>query len=382
MISGAESRKLKADSLIIKMRVYVAATRQNDGKTVISLGLISVLSKLVETIGYMKPVGQQYKTVNGKMIDKDAVLMKKIFNFGSNLSQMSPIAIPPGFTEDYIMRGNRSVLVNKIKRAYRNLSKSNDFILIEGTGHAGVGSVFDMSNSDVASMLGAKVIIVTCGGIGRPIDEIMLNHAKFDAQGVEILGVIVNKVRKQKYNKINRLIRKGLARKNIEVLGVVPFEEVLSNPTVSELLEDLKGNLICGEKGLNNIVERFIIGDVVAHEALAHVAGGTLLITPGNREDVIFSALSGWVLGITEKYHISGIIATYGKSPPKKVIDVIDRANVPLIIVKEDSFSTACEINKMIFKLRSEDKAKIKKVEALVEKYVDVDRIFNMLKPR
>ncbi|MDP3789018.1 MAG: AAA family ATPase [Candidatus Omnitrophota bacterium] len=362
------------------MNVYIAATRQNDGKTMVSLGLLSALRKLVKRVGYMKPVGQQYHIIAGKKIDKDAVLMQKIFGLKSSLSHMSPIAIPPGFTENYILNGKRSVLINKVKNAYEHLSRTNDLVLIEGTGHAGVGSVFDMSNADVASLLGAKVIIVSCGGVGRPIDEIMLNHAKFDKQGVEVIGVIVNKVRKDKYDKINRLIRLGLSKKNIEILGVVPFEEVLSHPTVSELLEDLSGELICGRKRLNNVVERFIIGDVVAHEALNYLSGGTLLIAPGNREDIIFSVLSGWVLGLTKKYSIAGIIATYGKKPPRKVIDVIARANIPLIAVKEDSFSAAREISNMIFKLRAEDKNKIKKTEVLIEKYVDIKRIFNAVR--
>ncbi len=362
------------------MNIYIAATRQNDGKTVVSLGLLSALRKRVKNIAYMKPVGQQYRVIDGKKIDKDAILMDKIFNFNEKLPDMSPIAIPKGFTENYILRGKRINLENKIKRAYNNLAKNNDFILIEGTGHAGVGSVFDMSNADVAKLLGAKVIIVSCGGIGRPIDEIMLNRAQFDARGVEVLGVIVNKVRKSKYKKIDRLIRKGLARKKTDVLGTIPFEEVLSNPTVSELLEDLKGELICGHGGLNRAVERFVIGDVVAHQVLDYFSGGTLLITPGNREDIIFSALSGWVLGVANKYNISGIVATYGKRPPQKIIDVIDRTNIPLIVVEEDSFSTAREINNMIFKLRAEDKPKIKKTEDLIEKYVDVDKIFKLIK--
>ncbi len=362
------------------MNLYVAATRQNDGKTMVSLGLISALRKMVRGVGYMKPVGQHYKIIKGQKIDKDAVLMQNIFDFKGELSDMSPVAIPAGFTERYILKGTRSALAKKIKSAYSRLAKANDFILIEGTGHAGVGSVFDMSNSDVASLLGAKVIIVSCGGIGKPIDEVMLNYATFADKGVDVIGVIVNKVMKDKYSKISRLIRLGLGRKKIDVLGVIPFEEVLSNPTISELLDDLGGELICGGNRLNNVVERFIIGDLVAHEALQYMRGGTLLIIPGNREDIIYSALSGWVLGCTEKYHISGIIATYGKRPSRAVIDVIKRVNIPLALVQEDSFSTACKINNMIFKLRMEDKVKIKKIEALIEKYVDVKKIFNIIR--
>ncbi|MCF7908256.1 MAG: AAA family ATPase [Candidatus Omnitrophica bacterium] len=364
------------------MSIYIGATRQNDGKTIVSLGLLSVLKKRVKRLGYMKPVGQQYRIVDGKKIDKDAVLMKQIFGFKGNLQDMSPIAIPPGFTEEYILHGKRSVLANKVKSSHERLKKSCNFLLVEGTGHAGVGSVFDMSNADVAKLLKLKVIIVSCGGIGRPIDEIMLNRAEFDLRGVEVLGVIINKVKKSKYKKINRLIRKGLTRKGVEVLGVIPFEEVLSNPTISELLEDFKGKLICGHNGLGRVVERFVIGDVVAHQALDYFSGGTLLIVPGNREDIIFSALSGWVLGVADKYHISGIIATYGKKPVKKIIEAIDRANIPLILVEEDSFSTARRINNMIFKIRAEDKPKIKKTEDLIDKYVDVGRILELIKSK
>ncbi|MFH1378996.1 MAG: AAA family ATPase [bacterium] len=357
------------------MSVYIGATRQNDGKTVVSLGLLSVLRRKIKNIGYMKPIGQQYLIVNGRKIDKDAVLMQKIFNFKSALPDMSPIAIPSGFTENYILRGKRSTLVRKIQSSYKRLRQKHDFVLIEGTGHAGVGSVFDMSNSDVAHLLKTKVIIVSCGGIGKPIDEIMLNCATFINRGVEIIGVIVNKVKEEKYNKINRFVTKGLARKNVDVLGVIPFENILSNPTISELLEDLDGELLFGETGLDRVVERFVIGDMVAHECLNYLSGGTLLIVPGNRQDIIFSALSGWVLGVGKKYHISGIIATYGKKPPKNVVEIIKKAGIPLILVKGDSFTTACEIDRMIFKLRAEDKDKIIKTEELIRKYVDVDKI-------
>ncbi|MBI5555422.1 MAG: AAA family ATPase [Elusimicrobia bacterium] len=363
-----------------QMNVYIAATRQNDGKTMVSLGLLSLLRRMAPGISYMKPVGQQYQIIDNQKIDKDAVLMKKIFGFKNNLSDMSPIAIPAGFTEEYILKGKRSVLENRIKKAYKQLVEKSDFILIEGTGHAGVGSVFDLSNAEVSSLLGAKVVIVSGGGLGRPIDEIMLNKAKFDQQGVAVLGVIVNKVMKDKYNKINRLIRLGMDQKKIEVFGVIPFEEVLSNPTVAELFEDLGGRLICGYKRLANVVERFIIGDIVAHETLNYLSAGTLLIVPGNREDIIYSALSGWVLGLNKKYNIAGIIATYGKKPHKKVVEIIERANIPLILVKEDSFSAACRINNMIFKIRAEDKEKIKKTVNLIEKYVDSERLFKAVR--
>lgn len=360
-------------------KIYVAATRQNDGKTIVSLGILKTMQNYGRKTGYMKPVGQQYRLIEGKKIDKDVVLMQEIFGLNDPLPLMSPIAIPQGFTEEYILKGKRQVLVDKVMKAYAEVSKDKEFFLIEGTGHAGVGAVFDMSNSVVAKLLGAKAVIVTLGGIGRPIDEVMLNKAKFDKEGVEVLGVIVNKVRPEKYDKIEPLVRKGFERKGIKVLGVIPYEDVLSNPSVDELLEDLEGDLLSGQERLGNIVARFIIGDMLPHEALDYFTGNTLLIIPGNREELILTALSGYILGTTEAPPISAIIFTCGICPHPRIMNLLKRTNIPLILVKEDSFTIASEINNMIFKLRSEDKDKIARIQTLIRKYVAIEDITALL---
>jgi len=362
------------------MKVYVAATRQNDGKTIVSLGLLKAFRKRGLEIGYMKPVGQQYKLINDKKIDKDVVLMRNIFDLKDELSMMSPIAIPKGFTEDYILSGSRQDLEVTVKNSFRNISKDKEFFLLEGTGHAGVGSVFDMSNADVAGMLGSKVIMVSLGGIGRPIDEIMLNKANFDQNNVEVLGVIVNKVLPEKYDKVNKVVRKGLKRKGLETLGVIPYDDVLSNPSVAELHEDLNGEILSGKGGLHNMVSKFVIGDLLPHEALDYFSGNSLLIVPGNREELILAALSGYILEETEVPPISAIIFTGGIHPHQKIMDLLKKTNIPLILVKEHSFKVATRINNMIFKLRSEDETKVKKVETLIERYVDIDRIIELLK--
>lgn len=361
------------------MKVYIAATRQNDGKTIVSLGLLRAFQKRSKKIGYMKPVGQQYKVIDGDKIDKDVVLMHNIFKFQDPLTAMSPIAIPRGFTEDYILEGNREELRRQVKEGYKKISRGKEFLVIEGTGHAGVGSVFDMSNSAVARMLGAKGIIVSTGGIGHPIDEIMLNKAKFDKHNVPVLGVIVNKVRPDKYDKVSNLVRKRMKRDAINVFGVIPHDDLLSNPSVAELLDDLEGKLLSGEGGLHNIVGRFVIGDMLPHEALDYFTGNTLLIIPGNREELILAALSGYILGTSEVPPISAIIFTGGVQPHKKIMKLLKRTNIPLILVTEDSFAIATDINHMIFKLRPDDSEKITKIEALIEKYIDIDHLSSLL---
>src|SRR5215510_6912310 len=176
-------------------RVFIAATRQNDGKTTASLGLLSAIQlKRFPRIGYIKPVGQRFVEIEEHKIDEDTVLMDSVYQLNCPLVDMSPIAVEPDFTRRYLQSSNREALVKKIQKAFDRVAWEKDFVLCEGSGHAGVGSVFDLSNARVAKILEAKVIIVTQGGIGKPIDEVALTQALFEKEGVEIIGVIINKV--------------------------------------------------------------------------------------------------------------------------------------------------------------------------------------------
>ena len=359
------------------MKVYVAATRQNDGKTIVSLGLISTFLKRGKKVGYIKPVGQHYVEIEGHKVDEDAVLIKETYGIPGALCDMSPVAVPKGFTEKYIKHPDRNLLVNQITDAFSRASEDKNFVLIEGTGHAGVGSVFDMSNADVAAMLGAKVLLVSSGGIGRPIDEIMLNKALFDSMGVKILGAIVNKIQPEKYEKIAPLVRKGLERKGVEVLGVMPHNPVLSSPTMEELFADIKGRLLSGANRLNTVVKRTLVGAMSPHEALRYFDDGTLLITPGTREDMILAALGSF--GFGNESCIAGIVLTGGIRPHARIMDLICRSEIPVIGVPDDTFTMATRIDNLVVKVRPGDTPKIAAAEELVSQYLDIDRLMDML---
>ena len=360
--------------------IFVAATRQNDGKTMVSLGMFSEFRKRFSKVAYMKPVGQQYKIVDNEKIDKDAVLMHFTYDLSDKLSDMSPIAVPRGFTSSYIRNGDRSRLVDRVKASYERLSQGKDFLLIEGTGHAGVGSVFDMSNADTAKLLGSKVVIVSLGGVGRPIDEIMLNKAVFESKGVELLGVIINKVASENYDKIKEIVGLGLKRHGIRLFGVVPMVQYLSLPSVAELVEDLDAELLSGDQiQLSNTIGRFIIGDMQPHEAIDKFVNNTLLIVPGNRDGIIVTALYESLLDDRSNRNVAGMVFTDGIRPPQKIVDLIRRSGIPVMLVEEDSFSVATKINNSIFKLRAEETEKIKISQELVANHVDIDGICELI---
>lgn len=359
------------------MNIYIAATRQNDGKTVTALGLILALQKRFSKVGYIKPVGQHYLDVHGEMIDKDAVLMYEAAHLEGDLCDLSPIAVPRGFTERYLDSPARESLVERIEEAYAKASEGADITVIEGTGHAGVGSVFDLSNAAVAKLLCAPVLLVSSGGIGRPIDEISLNKALFDQAGVPMAGVVVNKVQPGKYEKIDRYVRRGLERQGMHTWGVIPYNDVLSAPTIEELVNDLNAEVLSGASHLKYPVKRFVIGAMRAHEALDWFDTDSLLITPGNREDLILAALSLRAAG--REYGIAGVILTCGMRPHPSVLELIRHTDLPVAIVEDDTFDTANRMHDLIVKIRATDTAKIDELQRLTEQYLDIDGLLKWL---
>jgi hypothetical protein len=358
-------------------RVFIAATRQNDGKTTTSLGMIAALQAFHPRIGYIKPVGQRFVEIEEQKIDEDTVLMDSVFRLNCPLVDMSPIAVEPDFTRKYLQSSNNEALVKKIQKAFDRVAWEKEFVLCEGSGHAGVGSVFDLSNAQVAKILGAKVIIVTQGGIGKPIDEVSLNQALFEKEGVEIIGVIINKVIEEKLEFITEFARRGLKRKGLELLGVLPHRQVLSSPTIDLIREELKATMLNVSGDLQNLVEDVAVGAMGAHNALNLFKPGVLLITPGDREDIILAARTS--LDGQKGAMMAGIVLTGNFKPSASVMKVIRSMPIPVLLAEKDSYHVASHVHDLTVKTRPGDAQKITLIRDLIAKHVDVERILNKL---
>src|SRR5260370_3960958 len=137
-------------------RVFIAATRQNDGKTTVSLGLIAALQQRYPRVGYIKPVGQRFVEIEEQKIDEDTVLMDSVYRLNCPLVDMSPIAVEPDFTRKYLQSSKNEALVKKIQKAFDRVAGEKDFVLCEASGHAGVVWGFDLSNAQISRDCGAQ----------------------------------------------------------------------------------------------------------------------------------------------------------------------------------------------------------------------------------
>ncbi|HXE41554.1 MAG TPA: AAA family ATPase [Candidatus Baltobacteraceae bacterium] len=358
-------------------RVFIAATRQNDGKTTTSLGLIAALQEFFPRIGYIKPVGQRFVEIESEKIDEDSVLMDSVYRMNTPLVDMSPIAVEPDFRRKYLQAANNDALVKKIQKAFDRVAWEKDFVLCEGSGHAGVGSVFDLSNARVAKLLGAKVIIVSQGGIGKPIDEISLNQALFEKEDVEIIGVILNKVLGEKIEYVSDFARRGLKRKGLELLGVLPHQQILSNPTLDLIREELRAELLNAPPALNALVDDVVVGAMSAQNAIPFFKRGVLLITPGDREDLVLAA--GATTNPNSEDKMAGIILTGGLRPGANVLKAIQSMPIPVLLAKADSYEVASKVNNLIVKTRPADAEKISLIRDIVAKHVNVKKIIDSL---
>jgi BioD-like phosphotransacetylase family protein len=360
-------------------RVFIAATHQNDGKTTISLGLIFNLIERFKQIGFIKPIGQRYLEEEGQKIDEDSILIEKVCEpcgVKCGIKDMSPIAVERGFTEKYIVEPRKEEITRQIQEAFTRVGLNKELVIIEGTGHAGVGSVFDHSNAYVANLLDSKVILVSSGGVGRPIDEIVLNQALFEKEGVELLGVIINKVLPEKYDKVSKLVRAGLKRKGVEVLGVIPYYPFLSSPTISQILEETDFELIAGKEALSNRAENIIVGAMEPHDALNYIKDRSLMITPGDRDDMIMTVLSFYFTKIKAgNFTVSGIILTGGMTPHPRIMEIIKESKIPILLSKDDTYVVASKVHDLTVKLMPDDKEKIDIVIKMVKEFVDIDKM-------
>lgn len=359
-------------------RVFIAATRQNDGKTTTSLGLLAALQKTYPRVGYIKPVGQRFVEIAEQKIDEDTVLMDRVYRLNCPLTDMSPIAVEPDFTRKYLESAKNDRLVSRIIAAFDRVAWEKDFVLCEGSGHAGVGAVFDLSNARVARVLGAKAILISQGGIGKPIDEIALNQALFEKEGVEVVGVILNKVTPGKLDYITKFARQGLRRKGLDLLGVLPHQPILSSPNLESIREALDVEPLNAVTRLNNLVTSVVIGAMGAENAAGLLEPATLMIVSGDREDILAAAADAAANRAQAEWP-AGLILTDNLRPRSKALAAVRSMPWPVLFSAANSYEVASIVHDLIVKTRPDDTDKISVIRNLIAKHVDVDRLLERL---
>jgi len=357
-------------------RIFVAATRMNDGKTTTCLGLTAALQAMGLHVGYIKPIAQRVVMSGEDQVDEDTLLIDGLFDLNVPIAAMSPVAIGPEFTKQYLENPDEigPQLKDRICRAFDRTAYGKDIVVVEGSGHAGVGSVFGASNADNARVLGSKAIIVAAGGIGKPIDEIALNKALFDKAGVEVVGAILNKVMPDKLEFIRDFAGRGLRKLSVPLLGVVPLQETLVYPNLDQVADETKARWIHQPAGLRR-VRRVVIGAMSARRSAEYLrVPGTLVIVPGDREDL----LEAFIAGVGAEA-LSGVLFSNGLLPNDDIVRRLKEAGIAMAAVEAESFAVTARINNMTVKTMRQDADKIPIIRKMISDSVDIQALLRSL---
>ncbi len=362
----------------MKKAIFVAATGQHVGKTTLCLGILSGLKKRYSSVGFLKPVGQELvRTGDGSDVDKDAVLFKDHFGLSSSYATLSPIHCPAGFTRNFLdQKVDQQHLLEQITASWTKLKSLHDFMLIEGTGHVGVGSLFDLNNARVAKLLNVEVLLIATGGIGSAFDELALNIEMCKSHGVPIKGIILNKVLNDKREMILEYFPKALARWNIPLLGCVPFTPLLSRPSMRDFSNLFKSPFICGEEHAFRHFQEILLVAGSLESYAEEIKRNQLIITPSCREDIIIATIGKHLrerqVGRDWK---TGLILT-GQTPPRdELLHRMQNLDLPIIYTHVGSFDVMKKVSTFNAKILREDTAKVQEAINIVEKNINFDAL-------
>ncbi|PLX97347.1 MAG: cobyrinic acid a,c-diamide synthase [Desulfuromonas sp.] len=360
-------------------KIFIAATGQHSGKTTTSLSLLHLARKKYPRIGFIKPFGPKRTSYLGRAVDVDTALISHVYGMDDKLELMSPVVLDAHTTRDTLEgRGRPEHYLEQIVQATAELEKQCDFLIIEGAGHSGVGSVMGLNNAQLARTLDAPVLMVAGGGVGSVIDALHLNLALYRETGAEVRLILPNKLSKSKREASLRYLQLAFLDPKIEVLGGFNYSPILADPTMTHLAELLKSDLKADAAQARRIVHNVQLGAAATQRIVDLLLESTLVIVPSSRDEVIVMLATLYHLP-EYKHKLAGLVIN-GRTPLSAVVQrVLDDGGIPYLRLDRTMAQIYTTIQEDVAKIRADDEEKIALIQQLAEDELDftlIDSLF------
>lgn len=352
--------------------IYIATIEENSGKSVITLGLMSMLIGKTSKVGYFRPIVEDFE--EGKF---DSHIETVINHFGLDIAFQDAYVITKSKLIKKKNNGKIGDVIDLIIEKYKRLEERFDFVLVEGTSFTGEGTVIELDvNVLIAKNLGIPAIIVGTG-VGKTLEELVdslyLAYDSFKVKEVEVLAVIANKVQLENLELVAASLKKSLPEE--VMVNSIPLISSLNNPTIQEIVKELNATVLFGQAFLNNQIGSFSVGAMQLRNYLLHLKENGLVITPGDRADIILGALQA-----NESINypaISGIVLTGNIVPEDPILKLIEGLStvVPIIAVEEGTYLITNKIGSIKPKIYANNKEKILTSINTFENYVDIESL-------
>ncbi len=349
--------------------IFIVSAESYSGKSIATLGLIHMLLGKAGKVGYFKPIIN-----SGPDEKKDTHIETVISHFGLGATYEDSYA----FTRLEVMRhlenNRQGDMIDSIIAKYKKLEKDHDFMVVEGSDFTGEGTAFELeSNILIAKNLSAPVLLVVSGEnktSAQVVQAVLHMLRSFQAREISVLGIVANKITPQEEETVKAELLKQLPQELI--LTVIPEDKRLKNPTFKDIHKNLNGNLLFGEAHLNNQVDNFVTGAMQVPNFLNFLKENVLIVTPGDRGDIIIAALQANQSSSYPK--VAGIVLTADCLPEPPIMQLIEGLQnvIPILAVKTGTFQTITEIADIRARITPDDTEKVQLAIDTFEKYTDV----------
>ncbi|HDR50325.1 MAG TPA: phosphate acetyltransferase [Mariniphaga anaerophila] len=352
----------------MKRGIYITNIERRTGKSLVSLGIMKLILSKVSKVGYFRPIIGDYP---GGKYDNHIETMLSYFNLDMEYKEAY------GFTMSQVVkyknRGQEARLIEKIIEQYKAIEEKYDIVLVEGSDFEGKGVEIEFDlNVEIARNLSLPTILVGSAKdkeLKDAVSNLDLAVKTYSKKDVVVQAVFMNRVPEEHLKEMKDELQRVITKNT--VIEIIPEEKKLAGPTIREIFEEIGGEILLGESLLNNRVDSIGVGAMQLRNFLEKITENKLVITPGDRADIILGALQANVS--TNYPSISGIILTGGIPIEKSVLKLIEGlpSVVPVILVEDATYMAAQKIMGVYPKIRPAITKRIELSISTFDKYTD-----------
>ena len=351
--------------------LYIAGIEPGSGKSMVALGIMELLSRHIMQIGYFRPVIPSRDTA-----DNNIELIRKRYSLAAGYEEM--YAFDREEIRRMVAEESTDAVLKRIVGRYKLLEKECQFVLCEGSDFSGIASAFEFEfNAEVALNLGCPILLLVSGRKKKSaeiVDAVELARESFENKGCSIVAVIVNRVASEQHE----TVASRFADQSGVPVYLLPEIDVLGKPTIKEVAETLKAEIIQGTpEGLYRAIQDLKIAAMNCDHFLDHLDDGDLVITPGDRGDVILASMAA-ALSDTSP-NIAGMLLTGDQRPAPQVMRLVEgfkaTSQIPIIRAATDTFTTAAQAHSVLPTLDPNDNRKIAAALGGFEAHVDLKQL-------
>ncbi|PVZ64989.1 phosphate acetyltransferase [Pelagibaculum spongiae] len=348
--------------------LFVAPVGAGTGLTSVSLGLLRAFDRLGLRVAFLKPVGQPGVPI--EEADRSCHFVR------SMMSLQPPEPISAERMETLMGQGKRNQLMEHIVELHAKVSKNADVVIVEGLVPVPGYSFSLRLNAEIASCLNAEMLLSTSfadKGVDSYFRQLEIAARVYrSVENDTIAGWTVNKLPKgfkadhnlADINEVNQFFQNKAdetSDQGMKCLGVIPFTRSLVAPRPADVARLINAEIInAGDINNRRIKRTVIFARQVANQGQEMIAG-TLLVTPGDREDVIMAACLAAFNGIP----LAGILLTDGQRPSGTVLDLCQKAmatGLPVMAVDLELHDTVNRLEELENEVPKDDRERMDQV--------------------